>query len=337
MKKYYKKYNIISFILAIFIVYRHALNYSEYEALTTNTLTYWFEKFMYSLTGFATMLFALMAGFNLFLSQSENGVVSKLKKRFFTLVIPYIVGITINWLAFVSVQYIPYIRNTLSSSLYNFSFRSFFKTLITGGGTPLWYLRNLIILVYVSPLLYKMINNKISSIMLIFVLMVLWLIQPYDQFSVLYFSIFFLIGSFLARYYPNLITSYKPRKIVKFLLLLGLIVILGCDTIFGISDNERIRVFVVLIEAFLFWLSFSCEKIEKRRYMNLSFGIYVYHYFINEGLNKIFRITFGDSVIGATINFVLSPLITVIIIIAMFNLLNKIMPKMVQIILGGRI
>lgn len=120
--------------MAIFIVYRHALNYSEYEALTTNTLTYWFEKFMYSLTGFATMLFALMAGFNLFLSQSENGVVSKLKKRFFTLVIPYIVGITINWLAFVSVQYIPYIRNTLSSSLYNFSFRSFFKTLITGGG-----------------------------------------------------------------------------------------------------------------------------------------------------------------------------------------------------------
>lgn len=332
MKEYFDKYNKISFFMACMIVIRHSLNYTEYLNITKGV--YYFEKFVYCFTGFATMLFALLAGYNLFLVESEKALFSKLKKRIYSLLIPYVIGVTINWLLFAVLPYLPVVKKYISGRLYPLSMKSYIITLLTGGGTPLWYLRNLIIMVIISPLIYKIIFiNKKVAIASICILLGIWCFFPKDQFSIFYFSVVYLVGAYIAQYYSEKWMQIEHKRLWFILLLLLLVL----DTFFHFSEHEQIRLPYTIICACIFWKSCNFTRIKKYDFMKFSFGIYIYHYFINECLNKFFYVFLGDTMLGALINLFLSPVISIALLLGIFYFIKKVKPNIISVILGGRI
>ena len=106
--RYFLKYRRIGFVWSIMIVYRHALNYSVYTLQRMSTV-WLIEKMAYELTGCATVGFAILAGYNFFRNYTVVDGIRKVKSRIYTQAIPYIIAVSINWLFFASLPYIPYI------------------------------------------------------------------------------------------------------------------------------------------------------------------------------------------------------------------------------------
>lgn len=134
MNNYFEKYKSYGLVLAMLIVYRHALNYSVYS-LPISSLIFWDEKVAYSVTGFATVAFAIFSSINFYRDLNWNLIRKKLTKRLYTLVLPYSIAVLVNWLFFAILPHLPIVSKYVSSGLYPLTAFSFFKTLVTGGGT----------------------------------------------------------------------------------------------------------------------------------------------------------------------------------------------------------
>ena len=141
MTDYFNKYQKIGFLWAVMIVFRHALNYAKYT-LAAESVVYWSERFVYELTGLATVSFAIFAGYNFFQNYKPERWKNKLLSRVRALVIPYGIAIAVNWCFFAVRPHVPGINRVLTSSFYEMTFRSFCHTLLSGCGLPLWFMRN---------------------------------------------------------------------------------------------------------------------------------------------------------------------------------------------------
>jgi surface polysaccharide O-acyltransferase-like enzyme len=143
----------------------------------------------------AVPLFYMISGY-LFFYKVPNGLTSifeKMKKRVYTLVIPYTIAAIFFVLFYVVVELIPGTSTFMNSTISPLFEKDWTTILISifydaGNGSPiafqLWFLRDLIILIAFSPLWYLLIKHlKWSWLIIIFVL---------NCFSIKYFPVYAL-------------------------------------------------------------------------------------------------------------------------------------------------
>lgn len=331
-KLYFDKYHKMSFLWAVMIVFRHALNYTVYS-LPNNSIVLLIEKFVYELTGFATVSFALFSGYNFFRNYTPEKWKTKLSSRVHTLVIPYVIAITINWFCFAILPYLPKIGEALNGSLYSLSVRSYIYTLFTGGGLPLWFLRNLIIAVAVSPAMYWVIKNKIVAISCLVLAIIGYSIFPKDQFSVVYFSLAFFFGGIISMHINTSLLKSSAS-----LCLIALLALITMNMLFHYAENERIRLPYTIAGAILLWRASDLfiGKIKDKEFFSMSFFIYQYHYFLQESLEKVIWILFGDHEWSALFDFIVCPIITIMLLIFIAYRMKRYLPQCYRVIIGGR-
>lgn len=334
MNVYFKKYGNVSFFLTCMIVLRHSLNYKQYNFHQDSMILY-IEKFFYCFTGFSVVLFALLAGFNFYKDLSPERVGDKMKKRVHTLLIPYVIAVTLNWSLYALIPHLPFLRDHLTGSLYDMSWKSYVLTLVTGGGTPLWYLRNLILMVGISPLIYKLIERKYIASMVVGVLLLVWEIYPMDEFSILYFAATYVAGAVMANHFSGIMLIDLDRRRKRFFGILFLSLIL-LDSIINFSDIERVRLPYTIAVAMIFWMIFPNAHNRRQGLYLYSFGIYMYHYFILECIKKVIFIIFGNKEITALFSFFFSPILTIVMLVLFFEQLGRSAPEAYRVILGGR-
>lgn len=212
--------NLIAMILIILIHYSaksavdislgYKVNYLVQEALSN---------------GFARSavpIFALLSGYFLIAKYISSGYSSLIINKFHTLIIPYILA------SFILI--LPFIINTIifkSSSLQDFPFYSYiYQITLHPVSGQYWFLRDLIILVLMSPLLFY-INKTISTIIL-FTLFIMWLVnfQPFPIVAGWYLVnietlFFFVLGAIIQKSSINLeyfIFCKNRYKIIVFIL-----------------------------------------------------------------------------------------------------------------------
>lgn len=180
----------------------------------------------------AVPIFFIISGFLFFYgidTFSSKTYFAKIKKRIKTLLVPYLIWNIIYWIEPImsmilkggeikilwlleSLWILPN-QETLINSM----------SLTTPADPPLWFVRDLMVCMLVSPLFYWIIKIKKLGILLLFSLLIIWVFSPY-QYPFPGLSIcslfFFFIGCFIAIRKVNLTTFLDNRN--TFIIILTL-------------------------------------------------------------------------------------------------------------------
>lgn len=344
-----KTITFIKFPLAVLVVILHCdLSTKQYELIgisqseIMNPLYANISWFLSRYVAFAAVpCFFVISGFLLFYNvnnYSKEVYFRKLKKRFKTLLIPYLswnlIYLFLYWLIGQDKMVLSEVPNlfTKETTFIDFILTVFVRP-IDG---PLWFIRNLIAMVVLSPVLYFIIKK--TSFILPFSLLVLTqfvhspIIESFLWFS---FGISFAVKKIDYLYFCN-----KWLFIILSVTILSVVL----DYFFISQTNFHItRYFAIFKIMSIFGIAYLCAKrfpscVNHPILNNSSFTLYAYH-----GLAVITLLPFIYGVftnklkceeVGVIITYFLSIILIVIIGIILSVLINK--EKLIRSLLTGR-
>ena len=226
------KIKYLYLILTIGIVMYHArwlydFNIEYLNVFDRKCLSFYFKIAEH--IGYVCMTFFFFMSAFWFYAGVNNikDVLNKLKKRFFTLFVPFIL-----WSIIILIYKVC--NNQIVISLNNV-FYYFFETPVAG---PLWYILGILILQLFAPFVILMKKNK-KLLTLIFGILILYVnlrhfglipeLLTFNEWwwyeNLIVYSPVYLIGAYIGLYYPNIVIKkeYKSKKYTYITIIIFLI------------------------------------------------------------------------------------------------------------------
>lgn len=372
--------DVLRFPLAIMVVFIHV------NPPSTNITNADFSLFsahgIYNLSGIlfsniishiAVPTFFLISGYLFYKNFKEwqwDKYKSKIKKRFHSLLIPYILWNLLFFSLFILYHAIIYIKNGESlNPVFNIicekSWHIFYdckewgttKTDWSGNylrmtgpyDLPLWFLRDLIVVTFISPLIFFLLRKlKFIFLLLLFVAYIsrIWTQIPGLQISAVFF---YSIGVYFAIFRINMIHLIHKAK--NYILPVCLILLIALLIYFGGRDyyfQNLYPFFIISGVLSVIYIAYTLVvrfKIKANKHLISScFFIYALHVApipkiknILQATNSIMhKLIPGQSYAEDIFCYFTFPLLTVFICIIIYSLLKKLMPKMTSLLSGNR-
>ena len=345
------KLKILSSIAMVLVIFIH----SFIETTTNNTFitqsTTFLQYFIsQGIARIAVPIFFLISGYLYFLSykNTKENYITKTKKRMRTLVLPYL---SISFLILLCYTFVldplfgDYINKT-ANILYSPISDTLKKIFINPLPYQLWFVRDLIILSFLSPFIYIVL--KYLKIYFILILIFLWL--PITSFNFYIFSnesiLFFSLGAYLTT--KQNISLEKRKGYIYFLTTFIWLTVLVIKSIVNIKvgiNNEisdvllKISIIIGVISVWSLYDIFIKET--PNRFLlsisSYSFFIYLIHEpLLLSTLKKLSNTIIKKNELFLPFFYFFNPIITVILCIFIAKILQKYTPKLYSIITGGR-
>lgn len=341
-----KKITRVSFILAICIILYHTTNTSVYAYETFNPFRI-LQEFISNIIDVAVPTFFVISGFLYYHNcDTLSKGVDKAKKRVNTLLIPYLIFCAIYTIYFLTLYNLPGLRDKFNNSAEGkLTFGNLLQGLLLAKYSGiLWYVRNLLYLTALCPLIFYSLKNKPLSYGVLgglFVLFILNFNLPYVEFASWFW---YYLGAVLAttiKDVKKVETKYSYIGLLCGLIFAGILTILEG----GFFDiNQSLWIYKILAKIILcimivsFWFALDLAVTQKSiRIEKISFFIYCTHSLILETIQKTLFIIGNKRVIFGYIDYFLSPILTFAIIIALAYSLSLVLPKVFKVISGGRV
>lgn len=298
----------------------------------------------------AVPLFFFMSGY-LFFRNFETWswalYFSKLKKRIKSLLIPYIIWNLIVIVGFFIVQtFIPILSSGDNTPIRDFSITDFIKTFWMGVNNsgypinfPLWFMRNLILIIILSPLVYVIIRyTKIIGLFILGFCFIAIQHSPFPPDTIS--SFFFTAGAYIGLNRINIINIFS-----KWTTILTIIyVILVCAALISMNSSysyyiKQISIIIGLPTLLcLIYEGLQSNKLHIHTFLSSSsFFVYAAHglfiAFVNRGLFYIFR---PSSQLALLICYFGQVILTVFPLLGLYYILKRFFPRFTAIITGGR-
>ena len=345
MDKYISnKLKNVSLIMTFLVVILHSNNLENESVFNINTLIQ--NVIGAGICRLAVPTFFFISGYLFFyrFKPSKEAWMSKYKKRFKSLFIPYVIWCT-GWLVILYlVELIPAGRAIFSDRIVaNYNFAELFKnTYIYPLPYQFWYIRALMLNVIISPIIYyvivKLKNNALP------VITVFWF------FDVIYYPILmFSIGACLAigdydLYFKNL---KSKLGLLGLGFLAGLIIKTTIIYMANLPYQEYLELLgenvIILFGIPFVWLLYDFVNdnydIDLGKEMKLAkYGIFIYFFHIplQSIIKKIWFMVMPISNISSLIIFFVAPVITIAICSITAILLRKYMCGFYEVLTGGR-
>ena len=346
-----QKIKITSLLLMIMVVFLHSYNL---DRLQGGQILYfekdynWFiQNFIANgLTRIAVPLFFLISGF-LFISNSSFTLQDyklKVSKRFKTLVIPYLFWALFGLLFYFVMQTIPQSQGFFTKKLikdYNFIewINAIFNEPIP---YQLWFLRDLIVMVILSPAIVFCIKKlKVFFLLVVFFF---WFQNLDSIFLTSEALLFFSIGIYLKIFKAEFIV-FKPKKTL--LLLSVWMLILAIKTMATFEEswywlNIVLLKVSILIGVVAFWWSYDYfqKQIVNNRIVlftiEFSFFIYLTHEPFLTIIKKVLFAVVARTSETNLIVFFVAPVITIVLSIFVGSILKSKLKSIYYFSTGGR-
>lgn len=342
----------IRFPLSFFMIVSHMLPFYEVPTAQNIMDINWYnfvsEMFSHTLAYIIPPFFFLFSGYFFFRKMekwSSNFYGNQLRKRIKTLLIPYLLWNSIAILAALAVGALFSILQITSNNEPNILqthtlFELFYLLPVN---FPLWYVRDLLWMSLLSPLFYLLHRyTRFYGLIALYIIHLSGFSINYPGFSPNSFM-YFGLGSYLGFYRKNILSyfvKYQNFIIILFAILLPVI------TYFNGAEFHKllIRLYVPIgIAGALSVINIiiNNEKILKllRKLSPTAFFIYAAHLiYILPWLKGAFhRIAPQLSQVEMLLLYLIIPIIATIIILIIFYLLKKITPKLLALLVGGRV
>ena len=306
------KITILSFILSIFVLLIHVTNFRVY-GLDSGPL-YQVEYFFELVAHYAVPMFFAISGYLFFRNYQPHFMIEKKKKRIKTILIPFLIWGMLYCFIFAILPYIPVIGTYINqkTSLLNYLVDVFVK----GQGTHLWYIRNLIIYLLLSPIVYYFIRLKYSFPFFGALMLALHMFLREGTNSISMYSIYYFGGAWAALHFCDAVEKKYTNRVKVFALIALCVLWITNRIIIRISFYQFIYGILFLIGIPLIWI---CSDIfrstnQPKEFIRSSFFIYVSHVLILEAVEKAMFILLPHNQTGALADYIFAPVITLFII-----------------------
>jgi len=346
-----RKITNLSFISIVLVLYIHSTNTALIS--TTDGFLHTINIFIQKLIGnglalAAIPIFFMMSGFFLFKKFESCSYLTILRKRFYSLFIPYIFWSFLVLCLFYLLESSDYTQDFFTRTLIRdlSHYELFHALVLEPKNYPLWFLRDLIILVIVSPFIYYSIR-KIKE-WYFFIVIILWLFFHRDSNIALSLYkpdvlLFFSIGGYIALYRQKLLKVEISNVLFTFLLV-SYIVLLLFDTLFSLmyGDNFFLETFlhkmIVVMGVLVIWFLLDRVRFPMIYFIsNFTFLIYVIHEPLLTIYKKAFIYIFGQSSVVGLVTYLVVPLLIILTLIIIGYFMRKYMYSTSKIVLGNRI
>lgn len=340
-KELSEKIKVGSFIATIMVVYRHSMTHEAFFSGWNETPSYYktIASGITNLTGIAVPFFFLVSGFFFFrYSYYEKSLyINMIKKKARTLFIPFIFW---NLVSIIPMYIGHKIPNNQPWFIY------FINLLYSDFNPPLWYIRNLMIMM-LFVLLYDWIflidreYSKKQNINIQHTLKMLLLATIFSYIIYIWYPmdtqiwstegwLFFLLGGIIYNH-KTFLTYHLPNYLGLSLFLLWMV---SCFTNNYTGWPNKIHLFLGL---FLFWNILN-KKLPSQflHWTKYSFFIYVTHFVGVKVIKTCLAHIFYRNEIIALITYLILPIIVIPIILWIGKQWNKKFPKLFFFITGGR-
>jgi len=288
--------------------------------------------------------FFFVSGFLFFYSQRSFS--QKLRTRVSTLLVPYLFWNSLILLVYVGLMLLGKPMEIADKNIADFHFIDFIRAFIdrgkwdNGNGQPLlcpyWYVRNLMVLSIVAPLLQMVIRGA-KGIVTLSVLLAWWMILPYNG-MVAQSLLFFCMGAFFS---VNRINPSKLFGTLQRIILVSVWTVLACldwlsHFCISMEGGLFIHRLVLTLNIFILWR--VAGRASARVYTPLileksSFWIYTIHYPFTLIIREIRPALFDYEQI---IFYSISVAIIVMLSIATYRIGQITMPRLLSVITGNR-
>lgn len=319
---------LCSFICTVMVVFRHSNNNQAFFGVNyLDGLNGFIQNLFTNITEIAVPYFFLVSGYFFFKYRylSIKEYFSMFRRKLRTLFLPLLVWNLIALPLFI-LSHKEYVWNP---------FRFFVDLITSQYYAPLWYIRDLLIFMYLAPfyqwLLYC--QRKFVIIIVLVVLFVLW--KPVD--SALCSTegmFFFFVGGAIQHFNLNIEAGLPKLKLV----LLFVTWLVSSFLIGNIDDVWVIKLYMCIG---IWGLWEIIPKLGKQCHMLIhwaaySFFVYVTHFYILKSMKVTIAYFFKGSNLVSCLSYLLLPLITIAIIVLLAMKMKSVSPKLYGLITGGR-
>lgn len=310
------------------VVYRHSLNYlAFFNSWQGEGINGFVQDGCMALTEVAVPCFFLISGF-FFLNRNYYEIAeykNMLLKKGRTLLLPFVIWNLVGLLCLVVTQ------QPLSLSFVWDFILQLFNSKYYG---PLWYVRDLMVLMLLVPLYQWIFRINHWILYLLVVIGLVWYWIPIDcGFLSSEGLLFFFLGGVLSRH-EQALYQQVPRYLTVLFSLLWLYL---C---FFTPAFHYLHKCCTILGVICFWNLMEAPALyenEKIKYLaQYSFLIYVLHFYPL----KVFKVLLGRAFFGnewvATASYLILPILVVVLIIGMGMLMKRYVPKVYRVSVGGR-
>jgi surface polysaccharide O-acyltransferase-like enzyme len=319
------------------------------------------------LTGIAVPCFFMFSGFFFFYKTEKwnrSVYLKKLKSRFTTLVVPYLLWNLIPIFISATAKTIKMDGSIwiYFNGLYDKGLWRIFWNYCEWGSTdtnilgwlmpcygpyllPLWFLRDLIIMVFLTPLIYYFVKHtKLYGIILLGILYytkIGFIISGFSTSLFLNALFFFSFGTYFSIHGKNIILSLRKGQ-----LFWGLLAIVSMILSTYADGGELKKYFLPLyvLSGVITAVNITSFFMERNKLKvsdtlsKASFFVYVTHRILvlsltRELFNKIF---YPESAIALLIRYITVPFICVCICLGIYYLMKRFTPKTLSLLTGNR-
>lgn len=351
------KMRIISSISMVLVAFHHSSNLSLRASTGNVNYDYNYNVFIQhffgqGITRITVPVFFIISGYLFFqrITGRFSEFIPKFRKRARSLLVPYLLWSAWGLFFFFALQQIPQARKFFNNKLIeNFSFSEIIYTLLLDPiPYQLWFVRNLIILVAFSPLIYLAL--KYLRVVPLILLAVVYLEVFEFSFVILKRDavLFFCIGAYLAIHKKDLLLKKRDDKWYWIFPAIWLILV-TVKTILTYKDPEEtyalflLHKCTVLMGMVSYWCAYDLlmkNKTSPSNYLlmlaSFSFFIYAFHEPVLTMIKKGFFYVSGTSDAMSLLNYFLVPTITILLGFFVARFLKKITPRFYSLITGGR-
>jgi len=351
------KIKVLSFFLVILVVIVHAynninLNTTDPEILHPISGLNGFiqEFFCQGINRIASPLFFIISGFLFFvnITGQKEDFTRKVKKRFFTLLIPYLFWSVWGLLFYIILQaLLPSSVSFARGIIVDYDLGKLLNTIFLDPiPYQLWYVRDLTVFALLSPLIYLLL--RYLKFFLILILLFIWF---YDFDFVIFrnqSAIFFAFGAYVSHRDMDLINRKSNAAAIVFTILWILVNLFKTTLIYDGYQNLIMLIIIHKISIVLGVLSVNSlynilfsnyEKItEKKMFMLVSYSFFLFasHEPITTVLKKGLIMMLGTSDAGLFTAFIIAPVLAITICIYTGYHLKRLVPRFYGTITGWR-
>ena len=343
---FWKKKEFISFLLSILVLFIHSyfaqeITSDSFISVANHKVSYFFSR---SITQFAVPMFFMLSGISFFKGYNNKKYLGKFKARIFTLIIPYLLWNTI-WMLWEIFNSYSFMAKFSGGMPYSLTLANILKGIFFYGcNNPFWFIFDLIIFSFASPIVYLIIKNKYIGIGSVAILSIVSLYGIHLPASVFYYPmaiVFYLMGAIIGYHFFDFAAkkSNKPLQIASIIFLLAYVFSKSIAPQEIHIDNYFIQTVVYTLAAFSLWniTDIFIEGIKPRAIYRRSFAVYAMHLNIAIIILKVFSILLPQSEWLEIPKFIVMVILTIVIINFVCAFLEKFLPKIYGILMGNRI
>lgn len=292
----------------------------------------------------AVPTFFMISGYLFFRNcHSFSDVWIKMKRRVRTLLVPYLIACLFLPTFYVLMMLVPGTLSFVNSADATFFEGKWYEVVThlfwdSGNGVPyafhLWFLRNLIVIVVTSPLLFALRRfDKHGFIVLPFLMAI-----GFIHVSILTSFFWFMLGAYAL---DKMTFSIRMSFALLFAYVCSCLVEITC----GASDFYWLNILVEVAGIAGVWSIYNYVvsdnfRLKRHRWLSVvcgfTFFVYLFHEPTLNIVRKLLVLPFGHSSIGFAGSYVASPLLFTLVFVLVGMAFKKMLPRVYAICVGGR-